>query len=558
MRLSDEKNRLDYTLIIVRYTLLTISFLFCIQVSAQNTAYEITTFGGQSNQIAKGLVTNNNSDLYIGATFDESLTLGENEYLSSGTDDAVLFRYNLPSNDISWVVHISSIQSNDIYALGIDQNENIFLAGEFWVELDIQGRSITTKGDNPRGLFLAKFNQFGTLEWLEHLQGTGISEITNLAISKEGEILVSGFFETELSIADETTINSEVGIDGFLLKLDQEGDVIWVKEQSGLGNIRPQALDILADQSIVLGGVFNNQLIVESDTFRAASNDLDLFLLNYDQNGKFKWSKKVGGVFDENISDISINEFDNSIWLTGSFTGVLEIEETILESTGGKPDIFLLQLDSNGILLKSKRIGGNATQIPTKIFPSTNTIEIVGIYAGSWSIDGLNFPGNDFQNFSFMLELNSALEAINQQEIISNQGSVFIEDGFRSLVGKSLILGSFNTDLNIGNNKVNSDGDFDLFLITESLQTTSIQENDLADNQISIFPNPVINDKIQIQYKGFHKIRAFFIVDHAGRIIQTLNPTSSPQSVTLEKKGIFYLILNLNNGQYLQKKVIRH
>ena len=129
----------------------------------------------------------------------------------------------------------------------------MYIAGEYWSELNIQGISISTALTSPRGLFIMKLNNQGIIQWLRNVSGSGIMEFTDLAIDPLGALYLSGFFNDTLTIAEQT-LEATDNIDGFLIQINEEGELVWINQFAGRKAVKPESIAVLGDSSVILGG----------------------------------------------------------------------------------------------------------------------------------------------------------------------------------------------------------------------------------------------------------------------------------------------------------------
>lgn len=192
----------------------------------------------------------------------------------------ILFISFLLFNSLSFAQQISWIKTdfnysdyNRIFGMAKDHYGNIYVAGSF--DHDNFGPEIA-------GIFLKKYNSLGILVLVDTVKGTG--KINSISIDGD-YIYVSGYFSYQIIFGSFTLQNNSYEIDGFIVKYDLNGNVIWA-----------------------------NQLLGAAGKIKASNNSLYLdgsaILAKYDTSFNLEWIKNV-----DMWSGYMIDGFDNSIFV---------------------------------------------------------------------------------------------------------------------------------------------------------------------------------------------------------------------------------------------------
>lgn len=161
----------------------------------------------------------------------------------------------------------SSIQNSEIKCLkhiSIDKNENIYVAGNnngdsFKIEsLSFKNR-VSTNGNYKQDFYVSKFNKEGEIKWLKHFGSNGTDFITDLICDPNGNLLISCGSENNSTYGIVVNLDTIKQRHGGLIKLDSNGDVIFVKTLQEYKY--PKAISFGNDSSFYLTGTginFNN------------------------------------------------------------------------------------------------------------------------------------------------------------------------------------------------------------------------------------------------------------------------------------------------------------
>lgn len=227
-----------------------------------------------------------------------------------------------------------------------DTAEKIILTsnGEYM----IAGYSLSGNFDIPSNvgqndIFVCKVNRFGQIIWKKSYGGigddlaTGIVEIDN------------GFIVCGTSIGGNNDFFSSYGhTDIVLLRLNQNGELIWKKNFGGSDNDYCKTIIKTADNNLLLVGHSQSN---DNDISGNIGN-LDGLVLKIDVNGLIIWQKIFGGLS---------NDYFNSVAQTTD-SGFVVVGTSNSSAWGnyGMDDAWLIKINQNGLLEWQNHFGGTA------------------------------------------------------------------------------------------------------------------------------------------------------------------------------------------------------
>ena len=117
-----------------------------------------------------------------------------------------------------------------------------------------------------------------------------------------------------------------------------------------------ETVAVAVDQNGVryLAGSFRDTAVFDAIILQAENSDA--FLICLEANGSVRWAKSFGGLGPDEATDVAIG-LDGSIYLSGAFAGLVQVDGISLISSGGA-DGFLIKLDPEGSLQWGQTIGG--------------------------------------------------------------------------------------------------------------------------------------------------------------------------------------------------------
>lgn len=433
------------------------------------------------------IVTSCKSDgkTIIGLTYNESWQLGDHELANNGGEDLAIIAMT-ETGSIDWVFEAGGPLDEEVTDIIVQENGEVIVAGAFRLSMVVDGDSLVAE-ENTKALFLLKLDQEGRPIWVKDFSGGGLKSFTSLAILDSERFVGVGYFEESLRLQD-TTLRSTGFTDGFIATFNAFGERQDVVQFGGSGDVRPLKVDLTSDGMAIAGGVFNGLLDFNGNTIQANTADQDLFLLSVDLiDLGLNWLNKAGGVLDKRLAEMYIDEHDE-VYVFGNFVGVIDFDgKTVLQSQRGNDDLYFARLDSDGNVLMAKAFNHEFGQEAVDFVFLENEIMAIGLYRKAWEISGFSFP--ETPNISsFVLTFDYLFNIKNGISFTSELGSIFAQNIYPGLHGYQL-LGSFNGDIQIAG-KTMAKGGFDIFWIE-------------TDNQTSLFEQPIIQETpIEISYNS--------------------------------------------------------
>ncbi len=225
-----------------------------------------------------------------------------------------------------WVKHLGTGSYDVGYGVATDSSGNIYITGE------TAGNLGGEKNEGGSDIFLAKYDESGTRQWVRLLGTASHDAGCGVATDASGNIYVTG--ETRGDLGGES---HEGYRDVFLARYDGSGTRQWVRllgtasDDYGLG----VATD--ASGNIYVTGETSGDLGGETN-----EGGSDIFLARYDESGTRQWVKLLGTASDDYGLGVA-TDTSGTIYITGETSGNLDGE-----SNAGKEDVFLARYDGSG------------------------------------------------------------------------------------------------------------------------------------------------------------------------------------------------------------------
>ena len=260
------------------------------------------------------------------------------------------------------------------FDLGIDENNNLYIAGEFTGTLSSGDFSITSASD-VKEIYVAKIEYDGYITYLNKL-GTGIPEYSpSIVLGNQNDLYIAfsnyNLYEKEIKIRSYNSLDFSM----YWEKSIHSNDLISISNN-------PPVLDMSGSGELIISMSFAGSLSIENITIDSlGDNDIALFKLL--TTGNILWGKNIGSTYGDRVYSIKSDK-ENSIYILSSFTNEFFIDPlNPIERSIGLLDALLIKLDSNGVIIDEVELGSltNDEAIGLSIDPDLN-IFITGYLTG--------------------------------------------------------------------------------------------------------------------------------------------------------------------------------
>jgi len=392
--------------------------------------------GSNNNEVPKDIIVDESGNIYITGSFSNGADFGGTVLNAYHQEDAFLAKYN-PNGTLAWAKNIGQGQNRQRgNNLAIDNSGNIYMIGFFqdsidfgsnWVLYDTAAAKLT---DN----FIAKFNNSGIL--LDTVQIFGSVDATRLnaiSIANDGGILISGFFQGQLTIKTQT-LTSQGNDDIVFVKLDATFNLDWIRQIGSSGSDRGYHAESDKMGNTYLVGVITGTANVDStdtgifDAQPITSNGgYDIFLAKYNTAGTLQWKMNLGDTGED--LGLGLNIYENLLHFSGYFCGEIVFKnDTIKSSSTTNMDVFfgVVNMDSNPITAKSIQ-GDNEDRSQAIAYDGQGNEYIAGYFKstsltiGTDVLINLNPPNKD--GFVAKYDLPFSVTYTEQTNVTCNGGS---------------------------------------------------------------------------------------------------------------------------------------
>jgi len=294
------------------------------------------------------ILIDNSSNIYVA---------GYSGVIQTTSGDYLLLKYS-PSGNILWERTYDAANAFDgIEDALVDNNNNIYVTGE--------SRLVSTNSD----IYTMKFDSSGNVIWGRRYDGRPhAGDIPRkICVDNLGNIYVIALSSQYFNPVQTTG-------DILIIKYNSNGDSLWTAIYNNNGAYTeedPASICISENGSVYITGQANSN-----------SGYYDVITLKYDNNGEFQWSRRFNGTVNrDDFGSKVVCDLSGNIYVLGSTTSVLS--ENF--------DIVLIKYSENGDSLWTKKYNGigNARDFGRDIYMDNHAVYITGEsgYASSQNTD---------------------------------------------------------------------------------------------------------------------------------------------------------------------------
>ena len=193
-----------------------------------------------------------------------------------------------------------------------------------------------------------KIDKDGNLQWRKYFGGTNNDRSYDAIQTSNGDFIVIGTSESN----DYEISSSKGSYDMWVIKLDNNGNLLWEKSFGGKGYDGGQAVIENSYGNIMILGQTNS---FDGDITNPLGSS-DFFLVNITKKGEILNIENLGtSNFDSGKSIMELD--DGSLLLLGHTTNISSLEGNI------GSDILFVKTLPNGAFIEKQTLGGTGTDI---------------------------------------------------------------------------------------------------------------------------------------------------------------------------------------------------
>ncbi|MFL5786674.1 MAG: SBBP repeat-containing protein [Flavisolibacter sp.] len=221
-------------------------------------------YGGTAADVSLGITSIGSGGYVINAL----TTSGDGDVAKNkGIIDAWLLKVDENGNRV-WALNVGGSKEDSPESISSDNDGNVYVAGR---TNSTDGDMILNQGDYD--LFVAKIDLNGNKVWVKTFGGSAADMGYSICFTNDQNILVAG----KTSSIDKDITHNNGASDGWLLKLDNNGNKLW---QTNFGGTNSDEIDALLPEGNGTYTVAGTSMSKDVDISRN-QGEFDLFIMRF-------------------------------------------------------------------------------------------------------------------------------------------------------------------------------------------------------------------------------------------------------------------------------------
>jgi hypothetical protein len=345
-----------------------------------------TYLGGDSAEYAYGLSVDLLDNIYVCGTTESFNFPVLNAYQDTLYDDVDGFISKFqPDGTLEWSTYFGGNDDDYMSGITVDSQGRVYVTGEtdsdeFPVSPDAMQTEYLAEN---KMCIVARFSSDGQMIWSTYFGGSTEENGGDVIVDGNDDVLVigeaysvdcplsTGFFQDEIAGSD----------DALLLKMDSLGNMIFATVIGGTGDDDGRKVGVDSENNIyIIGDIASTDFPTTNGAFQSTNGGLhDAFVTKFGNDGQLIWSTYVGGVGDEFVYGIGVNE-DGLVYVYGETASVdfPLTPEAIQSAMSTADDAFITTFDEVGDVLWSTYFGGDDDDDAAELRFHDNKLYTVG------------------------------------------------------------------------------------------------------------------------------------------------------------------------------------
>lgn len=223
--------------------------------------------GGTGDEQARGIAVDTIGRVYVTGIFSGSATFGSTNFTSDSTFNTFIARYS-NQGTLDWIQR-SEAGGAIQYGFTVDALGSSYVIGGFSYSTSFSGHSLTGSGQG--NIFIVKYNNVGILEWVNQIGELGTASGRGVAANSAGDCFIIGDISSNV-LFNGVPLNTHNGM--FLAKYNSAGVLQWVQQPSGEGGASGMAVALDRLGNCFATGSFFRGVAFGSDLIQGTGNDV--------------------------------------------------------------------------------------------------------------------------------------------------------------------------------------------------------------------------------------------------------------------------------------------
>ncbi|MBN8680699.1 MAG: T9SS type A sorting domain-containing protein [Chitinophagales bacterium] len=439
--------------------LLFVLLLGLIPMKAQPSIEWQRAIGGSQGDEAFSLQLRNTNQLMVAG-----FSLSNDGDFQGGFGATEIWLTQMDSlGQVVWRQHYGGTADDRVHSIKSIQDQGWVFAGS------TNSNNFHVSGNHGlRDAWVVKLDSTGSIEWQKCLGGSGYDEAWDIVETSDGGYIVVGNSDSN----DGDLLENNGLNDIWIIKLDNNGSLLWQHTYGGSDNERGFAVTCTADGGFILAG----KSFSDDGDVGELLGGYDYWVLKLNYEGKIEWTRILGGSGHDDGSDI-IQTYDGGYAVFGQSRSM----DMDVSDNHGNYDLWLVKLDLEGKLVWERSYGGTNEDYGRSIIQSLDGGFIM--VGQTQSTDG-DAVGNNGLADAWIIKTDSLGNIAWQKSLGGTQDELFhaVEQGADGAIYLAGHARSNNGDVSGVHGKID-------YWVVKLGATTSVSHEPIP-LRVQLFPNP--------------------------------------------------------------------
>ncbi|MEO8150374.1 MAG: T9SS type A sorting domain-containing protein [Bacteroidia bacterium] len=253
--------------------------IFVVKYDASGNVLWAKSAGGNSTDYVRGISTDASGNVLITGSFQsDSISFGTTTLTnaSAGNNDIFVAKYDVSGN-VLWAKSAGGSSSDEGWGIATDVSGNVAITGHFnSSSITLGSTTLTNAGADD--IFIIKYDASGNVAWAKSAGGTFYDDGFGISTDSSGNLIVTGNFQNPSITFGTTTLTNSGGADIFIVKYDASGNVLWAKSAGGTSYDGAFGSSSDANGNILVTGYFQSPSITFGTTTLTNTGLYDIFI----------------------------------------------------------------------------------------------------------------------------------------------------------------------------------------------------------------------------------------------------------------------------------------
>lgn len=333
--------------------------IFILKLDTNGNLVWAKTLGNSSTDRGLDIAVDASENIYTTGFFFGTVDFdpgdGTSNLSSASLSDIFVLKLDGDGNFV-WAKRMGGSVYDYGQSIAVDTTGNVFTIGYFNGTADFDpgtsAYNLTTNGNYD--IFISKLDVNGNFVWAKQFGGISTDIANSITLDPSGNIIASGYFNDIVDFdpsAGVSNLTSKGSIDIFILKLDVDGNFVWVKQLGGGAEDFAYETNVDASGNIYTTGYFWGTAdfdpgINEVNLTPVARRDIFISVLN--EAGNYVWAHSFGGIYEDDGYSIATDASGN-LYTTGGFYQTVDFDPGLGVynlSSGNYYNMFIVKLNA--------------------------------------------------------------------------------------------------------------------------------------------------------------------------------------------------------------------